>query len=260
MLAAGKIRPARQKRSTMNNIQRLSPLLLALLFPAFAAVAMANTTDSGFEGCKENEPHAQIEVCTRLINLGTLPAELIPDAYNNRGMAKIVLGDVEGGVKDLDHALSLEPEHEHAHLNRGYAYIFLGDLSTAKRAFERAMQVTPFSAEPYIGRALASIMNGEAKPAINDLDKAIKFEPRNIIAYINRGCAHRMNGETSKAIADFEMALKIDPQDPDAQRILDELMLEQNAPTAKSTIPGTARYRLYSRHRIRSLQLKYVLR
>lgn len=242
-------------------IRSLRPILSSLALSALAMAALANENAEELGGCKGGNPEQQIEACSRLIESGKLPKDLLPHAFNNRGMAKTGLGDIEGALNDLDQALKFDPSHEHANLNRGYANMLLGNLDEAKRDFVRAMEANPLFAEPYIGRALTSIMNGETDLAIADLDKAIKFDPRNINAYINRGFAHRMKGDISKAIADFKAALKLDPLDKEVQQNLDELLQEQKAPSANSTKEVKRGFHLAARRVTgQASRLRYVLR
>ena len=59
--------------------------------------------------------------------------------YNNRGYAKLMTGDVDGAVTDIDRSIKIFPSNSYAYRNRGLAYRRSGRYDESCTAFERAL-------------------------------------------------------------------------------------------------------------------------
>mgnify|MGYP001811985951 CR=1 FL=1 len=172
---------------------------------------------------------ARLVACTRLITSGKLTRGARSEAYNNRGMGYIMLGEIDRGLIDFDKAIVLNPRLETAHLNRGYAHVFKNRLAEAKGDFQRAMKAKPDWAAPYIGRAIAHYMGGSSDRAIVDLTSALAIDPNDPDAYVNRGVLYREKGQITKAAADFKKAIGLDPFNKAAREQLKELFVKPDA-------------------------------
>jgi len=74
-------------------------------------------------------------------------------AYENRGFAYFLKGDLERGIKDTTAAIELKPDYPDNYRNRAAAYKKLGKLSLAKQDLEKAMLVKP----AYVNRSKGEI-------------------------------------------------------------------------------------------------------
>ena len=135
------------------------------------------------------------------------------DAYNNRGVAKLLLGRPEAALPDFSRAIKLDPKDATAYNNRGNAKKLLGRLKEALRDFSRAIKLAPQDATAYKNRGITKIDLKLLKAAIRDLTQAIKLAPQDATAYKNRGIAKMHLKRLKAAIRDLTQAIKLAPQD-----------------------------------------------
>src|SRR5204863_530623 len=146
----------------------------------------------------------------------TRAIELYPKygtAYNNRGLAKKNKGDLDGAIADCTRAIELDPKDAGAYSNRGIAKQAQGDLSGAIADYTRAIELDPKYANAYNNRSIAKRRKGEMDGAIADCTRAIELDPKYAPAYNNRGVAKGANGDIDGAIADYTRAIELDPKD-----------------------------------------------
>lgn len=130
-------------------------------------------------------------------------------AYNNRGLAKFVLGDHQGAISDYSKAIKQNPRYADAYNNRGNAKNYLGDHQDAISDYDKAIKYNPQSAEAYNNRGVAKRALGNYQGAIADHSKALKQNPRFAEAYNNRGVAKSDSGDHEGAISDYTEAIKL---------------------------------------------------
>lgn len=63
--------------------------------------------------------------------------------FNNRGLAKIKLGDIQGGLKDLEQGHKLDPENSYYYKNMGIYHFDRNEYETALEHFEKAREMDP---------------------------------------------------------------------------------------------------------------------
>ena len=62
-------------------------------------------------------------------------------AYNNRGHAKIALGEQEAGLQDIEYSLTLDAENAYAYRNLGIYHLAKGDKETARPLLQKAKEM-----------------------------------------------------------------------------------------------------------------------
>src|SRR5216117_1931099 len=105
------------------------------------------------------------------------------NAYNERGIAKGVKGDIDGAIADFTYAIELYPKYSTAYNNRGLAKKNKGDLDGAIADGTRAIELDPKDAGAYSNRGIAKEEKGDMEGAIADCTRAIKLDPRYAPAY-----------------------------------------------------------------------------
>jgi tetratricopeptide (TPR) repeat protein len=70
------------------------------------------------------------------------------NAFNDRGLARIDKGDLEGALQDFDRAVRLNPDYAIAYNNRGLARKATGDLKGAQRDFGKAARLRSKPGQP----------------------------------------------------------------------------------------------------------------
>ena len=128
------------------------------------------------------------------------------EAYNNRGNAKVALGQHAEAIADYDEAIRLKPDYAEAYYIRGFAKGALGQYAEAIVDFDEAIRLKPDYAEAYHFRGFAKGTLGRYAEAIVDFDEAIRLKPDFAEAYNNRGNAKAAAGLIDEARQDFENA------------------------------------------------------
>ena len=99
------------------------------------------------------------------------------DAYANRGVTKVRLGNVNGAILDLNTAISLAPQDPVLFYNRGNALVAAGHPELAVGDFSRAVEIQPLYARAWFNRGSAHALAGRAEAAVADWRHAIEIEP-----------------------------------------------------------------------------------
>lgn len=108
---------------------------------------------------------------------GACRTVFILEAYCNRGLIRLGLGDYQSALADFNEALLLDPNHADAYNKRGNALANLGDLRQALGDFDSAVRLAPNSTEAYYNRGVARTEVGNLQGAIADYTRAIRLNP-----------------------------------------------------------------------------------
>jgi tetratricopeptide (TPR) repeat protein len=110
----------------------------------------------------------------------------------------------------LDQAVALDSTHAYAFNNRGKAKLLLGQYEAAIADFDKSIALhNDWTHLPPYNRALAKHALGRYQEAIADFDLAIGYKTDYFEAFNNRGETWEKLKETEKAVADYQAALRI---------------------------------------------------
>lgn len=140
----------------------------------------------------------------------------IPQAWNNRGIAKKETGDLESALSDINNAIIVRPDYEIAYYNCGDIKKEKGDFTGALEDFNKAIDIRPVYKEAYCNRGNVKKEIGDYSGSLSDFDKAISIDPRFKEAYNNRGITNFLLGKKKEALFDFSKAIEIDSSYSDA--------------------------------------------
>jgi len=132
-----------------------------------------------------------------------------PDRAEQRyqaGMKFMRPGQYPQAVAECGRALSTWDGHARAYLQRGIARQILGDLDGALTDFEKAAQLDPGLAEAFTGRGTILRDRGDVRGAINEISKSIALKAT-MDGYFQRGQLWERVGEHQKALEDFDRAI-----------------------------------------------------
>ena len=191
---------------------------LNLLHDGDQEVVIENIHPSGFNFKKESdseniilEYNAEESKTLRIkFKKGTLKT-LLASEYNNKGIEKNDLGDVEESITDFDKAIELDPNFAIAYCNRGTIKSSLNDLEGAIDDYNKAIELDPNFADAYCNRGNAQQKLKKYKKAIKDYNKAIELQPNYAKAFNNKAGAKIKLRKFKKAIKDFNRAIELDP-------------------------------------------------
>ncbi len=146
----------------------------------------------------------------------------MPRLLNNRGEAKMSLGDDEGAILDFGKALKFNPKLVDAYTNRGLSGVQCGRLARCRFRFFKSPGIgargSPTSTLTAAWPSKAEL--GEFVEAIDDYTKAIEIWTKPTRSLYNyRGVAHYNGGNSMQAIADYDEAIKLESKRPADVRV-----------------------------------------
>lgn len=168
----------------------------------------------------------QVGVWKSDLTLWTHGTEVQPGAraaWNNKGMALQVRGDVSGAEKSFRRAVEIEPRFSLARANLGWALLEQERDVEARPWLEGAVEITPKNARALSGLGLVELRAGRPALAVELLSKAIEVpNPHSVDAQTlaNLGAGLLQIGEPERARVVLERAIKIEPTRGEAQHNL----------------------------------------
>jgi len=135
----------------------------------------------------------------------------LSDAYNNRGVIRYILEDLDGALEDYTQVIRLNADFADAYNNRGVVKYDLEDYQGAIKDYSQAIKLNSKFTDGYYNRGVAKYEVKDYDGAIEDFTQAINLDPDFADAYYQRGNAYSYCGETKKAKEDFETAIELNP-------------------------------------------------
>ncbi len=148
-------------------------------------------------------------------------------AFYNRGTDHYGMGDYDAAIKDLSEAIKLERAAPDIYYNRGLSYRRLHRNDEAMADFTAAIQLNANQPSYYIERCNVLIVKGSYESAVVDCTEAIQLSPDAASGYFLRGVALMLNGDVDGALINSVQTLQIEPDQPDAIRLLYELLVKR---------------------------------
>jgi tetratricopeptide (TPR) repeat protein len=183
--------------------------IVAAAMVAGAALAQSPQERRWCDGEDDPSPEQRILSCAAVIK-GTRDKSELAEAYNNRGLAYRLKGDLERAIQDYNQAIKLNGKLASAYNNRGVVHDKKGEYDRAIQDYEQAIKLKP-SAEAYFNRGNAHLGRAQYAPAIDDYNQAIKLKPDFGAAFDNRCWTRAVVGILKQALADCNEALRLTP-------------------------------------------------
>lgn len=99
------------------------------------------------------------------------------DAWANRGVARMRLGNVTGAIHDFSTAIALAPRDPVLFYNRGNALVAAGHPELAIGDYTRAIEINPLYARAWFNRGSAQALARQPEAAAADWRHAVAIEP-----------------------------------------------------------------------------------
>ncbi len=131
-----------------------------------------------------------------------------------RAMNRMVIGDNDGALQDLDHLINMEPNDAHAMLRRAEVYRIKGDDRSANADLYRVLGIHingPAAEHALFELGRIAMETKDLPNALAHYDRLVTIAPYNAMAWCDRGIARNVIHDDDKAIADLEKAIELDP-------------------------------------------------
>jgi len=156
------------------------------------------------QAVSEKDPSKEMELYSRIIEIDPNIAEV----YNNRGILRKEMNDLDGALQDYNKAIELNP-NDAAYYNRGILKKDMNDLDGALQDYNKAIELNPNYAMAYNNRGnLRSDMN-DNEGALQDYNKAIELAPNDASKYNNRADLYLKMNDFDKALADVNHSIDL---------------------------------------------------
>jgi tetratricopeptide (TPR) repeat protein len=165
------------------------------------------------------DPKAAIPPLQKILKLQARSAELWT-----------LFGDVLADAKNWDdaekaftQALTLKPDHVHAHLARGYMYFEMGSYDEAEACLLKVLELDPDREPGLCLLGVISMRQRDYNRAVDYLVRAIQINPKYDEAFFNLGLALEGLGMLDRARQAYEKSVEIDPEYNEARQALQRL-------------------------------------
>lgn len=149
----------------------------------------------------------------------------MPDGHYQEGLAKRLMGDIDGALEAWDETLTISPANTEALLRRGILHYRSGDLELAKADLQEAVRFAGgFNPRAYFWLGICFSTEGNLNRAISEYSRALRFDPYFSLAYHNRGLAYMRIGRFKQAIEDFNEVLRRDPDNDEVRSLRDRAL------------------------------------
>jgi len=135
-------------------------------------------------------------------------------AYEDRGFAKLRLGDLNGAIADFSRAIEISPKNVDFYRDRGDAKLKQGDLKGSISDFEMVVSLDPDAANAYPNRDAVQAPDTGLDKKIEETTKDIALNINNsaYLSYGMRGDAKISKGDLAGAKADIDQAIALNPK------------------------------------------------
>ncbi|MBS0266885.1 MAG: tetratricopeptide repeat protein [Planctomycetes bacterium] len=136
-------------------------------------------------------------------------------ARSNLGIAYQRAGQLEQAILEYRQALQLQPALADAHSNLGAALWRLGQIDEALQHFLEALRQNPGAAEALLNLGYVAQEQLRLAEAIGYYRQAVALRPQSASGHAALGQAWRLTGQLTAAIAEFQPASSLEPDNPE---------------------------------------------
>ncbi len=159
--------------------------------------------------CKGDDRAAAIRACRQLIDNGGVEGTDLALAYEKLAYAQRQGGQIDDAIASFTTSISTA-ESASAYNERGTAYFLKGQVNDAMADYDRAIALDGTNGNAFNNRAWVNYKLGRIKEAKADADRAQSLSPAKADVYDTRGHIFEALGDRAAAIKSFEKALSLD--------------------------------------------------
>lgn len=175
--------------------------------------------EEGMAFLKAGQPQEAIGAWSRALDI----QPDYPQAQTNRGTARASLGDLPGGLEDLNAVIAARPDYADAYLNRANVYLKMGQLEKALEDLNAVVTLQPNAFDAYYNRANTYADLHRNNPRFYGPSERITPNYRIALADYNR--AIELNPELAEAYSNraglnFEVLTRMPPPNPNLPQMM----------------------------------------
>jgi tetratricopeptide (TPR) repeat protein len=129
--------------------------------------------------------------------------------YTMRALAHIQLAQVDEALADLEKAVALESNNEMAYVLQGAVAWMMGNLEAALGAYDRLIELEPDVVELYLVRSMMAFEKGDLESARDTLDRVEQEPGAGGFVALARGLVYEKMGQSTQAAADYARAVEL---------------------------------------------------
>lgn len=127
-----------------------------------------------------------------------------------RSTARFMLGEADGGRRDLERALELDPSLRQGWLNRAALDLAEERYDAAFEAFRRAEALDPQAVDNHLNLGAVELLRGNLGPASDRFARYLEANPRSADAYYLVATNYAVAGYEALAIEHLRLAVEAD--------------------------------------------------
>lgn len=143
-----------------------------------------------------------------------------PDALHLAGVVALQSGDPQRGLRLIEQAIEIRPDHPGFQANLGQALLALRRVKDARAAFLRAAALDPGTPQFRVAAASCLAMQGSLGQAEQELRAVTQRHPGYALAWYNLGNVFQEQERHEESLENFSRAIQLDPALPDAHNNL----------------------------------------
>jgi tetratricopeptide (TPR) repeat protein len=190
-------------------------VLAGVFFLSLSTFSHAGLVDD----CLDKKTEESITACTKIINSGRLRGKdkALSLVYQNRGIAKVLLGRSGEALSDLNKAISLNRDLANLYAARGLAHNNLKHYDLALADMNVAISRGYKNAIAFAVRGGLLFAEKRWDEAMADYNAALKLKPGYARAFAGRGHIYLSRGQYTLARQNLQKALRLDPANSPAK-------------------------------------------
>lgn len=158
----------------------------------------------------------KLEIALRDLNVALSYQPDTAGWYLRRGLVNKQLQDIAAAIADFSTALDLNPELNQAYWERAQLRRETGDARGYLHDLDRLLQIAPDHREARLARAYARMEQQLWQAALPDCTVLVQSEPQAAAGYLLRAKVYAKLGDTTRALRDLGAALQIDSHSAEA--------------------------------------------
>ena len=140
--------------------------------------------------CRSSPPPAQVQQQQVLPDSATASRELA-----DSGETHLWAGRLDAAIRDLNEAISLDPNNYLAFGLRGITHNHLRQFDASVRDLNESIRLSPNNAMFFFFRGQSHFMMEQDEAAVRDFNEAIRLHPNYELFYYHRGRLHFLIGK-----------------------------------------------------------------